>query len=328
MVEMLRGEHPLPPPLAAHFPLVRASVALFCDVADMARNGGPVLDPLLLIAVVEANIAPISQDPVLQRKYGGLDTPPPDELRRPVSINAIAASLGQPFETVRRRLNALAARGECVIGPKGVVVPTARLASEDYRRLAVLRYERVRRLYGDLAAADALGDMPRDTGPPLMDPGGRGFADPPVRLVNRLLSEYYLRVLELLGRNVGDPLTGLILMGLARLNLSELTPQQQASPDILPEGLRKPIRRSELARRLGLPSETVRRRLLDLEARGYCRTSREGVVFSIARAAAPAAQRLLHENNVNLMRMMSRLARYRVLEFWDAEAKGADLRTA
>ena len=328
MVEMLRGEHPHPPPLAAHFLLARASVVLFTDVADIARDGGPVLDPLLLIAVVEANVAPINQDPVLQQKYGGLDTPPPDELRRPVSINAVAASLGQPFETVRRRLKALEARGECVIGPKGVVVPTARLAADDYRRQAMLRYERVRRLYQELAAAGGLADMPTDTGPPLPGAAEGGFVDPPVRLVNRLLSEYYLRALELLGRQVGDPLTGLIVMALARLNMASQTPQQRAAKHLLPDRARQPIRRSELARSLGLPSETVRRRLLDLEARGYCKTSREGVVFAIERVAAPDAQRLLHDNNVNLMRMMSRLARYGVLAYWDAEAEGADLRTA
>lgn len=323
MVEMLRGEHPQPPPLAAHFLLVRASVALFLDVADIARDGGPVLDPLLLIAVVEANVAPINQDPVLQQKYGGLDAPPPDELRRPVSINAVAASLGQPFETVRRRLKALEAKGECVISPKGVIVPTARLASEDYRRISILRYERVRRLYAELSGAGALGDMPPDTGPPLMGVGAGGFVDPPVRLVNRLLSEYYLRALELIGRRAGDPLTGLILMGLARLNIAAQTPEQRAAPHILPDHARRPIRRSELARSLGLPSETVRRRLLDLEARGYCKTGRDGVVFSIDRVTMPEAQRLLHDNNVNLMRMMSRLDRYGVLDYWDADAAAA-----
>lgn len=328
MVEMLRGEHPPPPPLAAHFLLVRASVALFLDVADIARDGGPVLDPLLLTAVIEANVAPINQDPILQQKYGALDAPPPDDLRRPVSINAVAASLGQPFETVRRRLKALEAKGECVIGPKGVIVPTARLVSDDYRRISVLRYERVRRLYADLSAAGALGDMPLDTGPAVLGVGDGRFADPPVRLVNRLLSEYYLRALELLGRRVGDPLTGLIAMGLARLNIAAQTAEQRAAPHLLPDQARRPIRRSELARSLGLPSETVRRRLIDLEERGYCKTGRDGVVFSIERVALPEAQRLLHDNNVNLMRMMSRLARYGVLDYWDDNPQAAHPATA
>lgn len=324
MVEMLRGgEHAQPPPpLAAHWLLVRLSVELIVDIADIVRDGGSILDPLFLTAVVEANVAPINQDPVLQQKYGLLDTPPPDELRRPVSINAIAASLGQPFETTRRRLNALAARGECVIGPRGVVVPTERLTSDDYSRKLILRYERVRRLYLELKAMDGLADLAADSGPALPGlPDGRiSFDGPPVRLVNRLLSEYYLRALELLGRRVGDPLTGLTLLTLGRLNLRHITPAQRATPGVLPESVRVPIRRSELARSLGLPSETVRRRLLDLQARGYCRAGPDGVVFSVDAAVRAEAQRLFHENNVNLMRMLSRLNRYGVLAYWDGEA--------
>lgn len=314
MVELLRGEHPQPPPLAAHWLLARRCVELILDIADIARDGGPVLDPLLLVAVVEANVAPINQNPVLQHAHAALDSPPPDALRRPVSISAIAASLGQPFETVRRRLKALAARGECEIGPKGVIVPTRCLTSEKHRRIALARYERVRRLYLELNAAGAFVDLP-DNGRPAPDLAP--FDAPPVRLVDRLLSEYYLRVLELLGRRVGDPLTALVMLGVARLNLAGLTPEQRAAPYILPDHLRVPARRSALARSLGLPSETVRRRLIDLEARGFCRTGPDGVVFSIDRAASENAQRLIHENNVNLMRMFSRLARHGVLAYWD-----------
>ena len=324
MVEMLRGKLPAPPPLSAHFLLARASVDLFLDVADIVRDGGDLLDALFLAAVIEANVAPVNQDPVLQQKYGALDQPPPDELRRPVSINAVAASLGQPFETTRRRLNELARRGQCVIGPKGVVVPTARLMSEAYVRICVLRYERVRRLYHELKEAGGLADMADDVATP---PPGAGWpepgavpASPPIRLVNRLLSEYYLRALELLGRRAGDPITGLILIGLGRMNLRHLTLEQRAVNGFLPDSDRRPVRRSELARALGLAPETVRRRLLSLEARGYCRSGPKGVVFSIEAAAQPEAQRLLHDNNVNLMRMMNRLNRYGVLAFWDAEA--------
>jgi len=316
---MLRGEHPQPPLLAAHWLLARLSIELIVDVADIARDGGSLLDALLLIAVVEANVAPINQDPVLQQKYGAFGAPPPDELRRPVSINAVAASLGQPFETVRRRLNALAARGECVIGPKGVIVPTARLQSDAYGRTLTLRYQRVRRLYVELKAAGALGDMHADAGSAVPEPAGR-LAEAPVRLVNRLLSEYSLRALDLLGRRIGDPLTALILLSLGQLNLRDLTPEQRLANYPHPDGLRIPVRRSQLARHLSLPSETVRRRLIDLEARGYCRTGPGGVVFVIEPAVRPEAQRLLHDNNVNLMRMMSRLNRYGVLDYWESHA--------
>jgi len=328
MIEAPRGEHPTPPPLAAHWLMARQSVNFVMDIADIARQGGEVLDPLLLTAVVEANVAPVNQDPVLQHKYAALDTPPPDEVRRPVSMNAIAASLGQPFETVRRRLNALAAKGECVITPKGVLVPAARLAQDDYKRQSIERYERLKTLYFDLKENGGLVDMAPDTGPALP---GAAWPDmeaalegpPPVRLANRLLSEYYLRALELLGRRVGDPLTGLVLMGLGRANIESLTPEQLAAGFLLPDHLRKPVRRSQLARRMGLANETVRRRLLDLERRGYCQVTRQGVLFTVTSLMRPEAQALFHENNVNLMRMMSRLSRYGVLAYWDREGRTA-----
>lgn len=329
MIEGPWGEHPTAPPLAAHWLMARLSVAFVVDIADIARQGGQVIDPLLITAVIEANVAPINQDPALQLRYGTLDTPPPDELRRPVSINAIAASLGLPFETVRRRLNALAAKGDCVITPKGVLVPSARLADADYQRQSIERYERTKTLYFDLKENGGLADMAAGAalpGPALPgvswpDPQAALAGPPPVRLVSRLLSEYYLRALELLGRRVGDPLTGLVLMALGRANIQDLTPEERASGVLLPEGARKPVRRSQLARQMGLPNETVRRRLLDLEQRGYCQTGREGVIFAVSAAVRPQAQALFHENNVNLMRMMSRLARYGVLPYWDREGR-------
>jgi Uncharacterized membrane-associated protein/domain len=319
MVEMPWGELPRPPPLAAHFLLARLSVDLFIDIADIVRDGRDLIDSLFLSAVIEANVAPINQDPALQQRYGALDTPPPDELRRPVSINAIAASLGQPFETTRRRINDLARRGECIIGPKGVIVPTARLMADDYLRVAQLRYERVRRLYFDLLELGGLAEMAAEASAAWPEADGQLTAQP-VRLVNRLLSEYYLRALELLGRSIGDPLAGLVMMGLARLNLQALTPAQRTVNGFLPDELRRPVRRADLARSIGLPAETVRRRLLALEKLGYCRTGPEGVVFSLTAVAQPEAQKLFHDNNVNLLRMMSRLNRYGVLTYWDREA--------
>jgi hypothetical protein len=40
-----------------------------------------------------------------------------------ISINALAASLGRPFETMRRHIHALCAMGLCTRGPAGVSVP-------------------------------------------------------------------------------------------------------------------------------------------------------------------------------------------------------------
>ncbi len=71
------------------------------------------------MAINQANNAPLTRDPEARARYGGLDALAPDGERRPVSINAVAASLGLPFETVRRRIRRLAAEQVCVAVGRG-----------------------------------------------------------------------------------------------------------------------------------------------------------------------------------------------------------------
>ena len=81
----------------------RVANRLMLDLAKMGGYGRDVIDGILLTAINQANVLPIMRDPQIQRRYATLDNPPPDELRRPVSISAVASSLHVPFETARRR---------------------------------------------------------------------------------------------------------------------------------------------------------------------------------------------------------------------------------
>lgn len=64
-------------------------------------------------------------------KYGALTQLPPDEMRRPVTVHAIAGSLRIPYETVRRYANRMVRDGSAMrIGNKGLIVPRERLAVE------------------------------------------------------------------------------------------------------------------------------------------------------------------------------------------------------
>lgn len=295
----------------------RLLVEFVLDIADLARDENSLLDNLIVTLVVEANVAPVNGDPALQRRYGGLDSPPPDELRRPVSVSAVASSLGMPFETVRRRIARLAEAGACQIGPKGVLVPAAQLSSPDYARRAVARYERTRRLYHDLKAVGAFATAEaRRPRPEPVIPAD----DAPVRLCNRLLSEYYLRLIELMMRRLGDPVAAIVVLGLARANLASLSREARAAQAILPETARKPVRRSTLAKQLGLPGETVRRRLMELEELGYCHSVRGGVMISIENVLSPQSMGRMQENQGNLVRFFARLRRAGLLDLWDAEA--------
>lgn len=329
MVKLAAQTDMVPALTGAHWILTRLSMGLMLDCAQITRRGrDDVLDPLILTAVVEANVAPINQDARLQQLYGILAAPPPDELRRPVSINAVAQSLGLPFETVRRRIAQLAERGACVVGSKGVVVPAAVLSSPEYAEVAQARYQRLRRFYYDLKALGALAEIPATPGPPLDEADRIAAAAAPVRIANRMLSEYFLRVMEMLMRTVGDPLSGLILMALARANIEHLPAAALAEPGPFPQAERRPVRRSLIAQRLHLPAETVSRRLKALEADGYCRTTPDGVLFLAERVARPEPLRLIHDNAANVQRLFARLARYGVVELWDREQAQAPVPAA
>ena len=99
------------------------------DLVKLGGFGRDVIDGLLLMAISQANVAQITRNPELQLTYATLDQAPADDLRRPVSMSAIANSLCIPFETTRRRIQALAKLGVIQATPRGVIVLQAPLGS-------------------------------------------------------------------------------------------------------------------------------------------------------------------------------------------------------
>lgn len=75
---------------------------------------GSMLDTLVYVALVNANASAITYDPTLAWMYSGRDSPPPDALRRAVSIGELARRLSMPRETARRRLAQQVKRGRVV----------------------------------------------------------------------------------------------------------------------------------------------------------------------------------------------------------------------
>jgi DNA-binding transcriptional MocR family regulator len=125
-------------------------------------------------------------------------------------------------------------------------------------------------------------------------------------------------------RRLGDPVSALVLLGLARANMAALSDEERAADGLQPESSRRPVRRSALATQLGLPAETVRRRLMELEQRGYCRAVRGGLMISIEFATRSDSLQLLQANQGNLVRFLSRLRLYGLLDLWDAEQAADD----
>jgi DNA-binding Lrp family transcriptional regulator len=294
--------------------LARLSLIYLMDAIDIARRGGDVIDCLLFSAIIEANVAHVRKDPALQAAYATMNTPVPDDLRRPISISALAHSLRLPFETVRRRIGHMVEAGDCVILPKGVVVTRAILMKPEIQMMAGMQYARLRELYLDLRA-EGLSPLLRPD-----DLNVEPLGDlAPVRAVVRILSEYIMRFIDNVMLRLGDPLTALVLLHMTLANTEHLTAQEREALPV-PDHLRRPVSVVSLARRLHTPPETVRRRALWLEEQGFIVRTTGGLMVSAAGAQRPGVVATVGDNLADLNRMFGRLNRLGLLAMWDGEA--------
>lgn len=278
----------------------RLAVAFLLDVIGIVRGDGHILDTLLVSAVIQANVQEISRRADLQVAFALSDQLPPDELRRPVSMNAIASSLDLPFETVRRRLNRLVREGYCTAVSGGLIVPSAVLNRPKYYVDGLRGFERLRAFYYQLSDLGLLPELPRSS----VRLSPETF---PVRVVSRLVGTYVLRVVEAVGVAV-DLLDGLILLEAHRSNTEGLALDADAAPI--------PISVARLAARIGAPAETVRRHAADLTERGLCLRVRGGLVVPPEALFGPLRPAL--EVNVgDLQRLFAALAELGVLQVWD-----------
>jgi DNA-binding Lrp family transcriptional regulator len=293
----------------------RLAIAYLLDAIAIFRGDEHLVDALLISAISQANVAPITRQADLQVAYSAPEAPPPDEMRRPVSMNALASSLGLPFETVRRRVRGLVARKVCVVVDGGVIVPTATVSSPEYFEDTFRLYERLRAFYYQLRDLGLLANLP----PPSVDLGDELT---PLRTMARISNDYGLRVIDTLMRSLGDLLTGVILMEVLRCNVEHLAPDQRGGEgdepaDYVADEHRRAASISTVARRIGLPIETVRRNAVELLDRGLCVRIKGGLVVPAEALARPVMLAFGAENLANLQRMFAALSQLGVLSLWD-----------
>lgn len=298
----------------------RLAVGFALDLVKLGGFGRDVIDGLLLMAISQANVALITRDPDLQRMYATLDQPPPDNLRRPVSVNAIASSLHLPFETTRRRIAALIKAGVLQSTPRGVIMPLVPLNSEFYRIAAGANYVLLRTLYFRLRKIGMLSGLVRPNAPPF-DP-----EHAPYRLVIRLSSDYFLRLVDPIILHIGDLVSGLILLDVFLANTEHLADTEGGDDGeawteggFVSDADRRPVRAADIGRRLGIPHETVRRRLLRLVAKGGCERSDNGFWISSRILASGLLLDIVLTNQTNLQRLFTALAESGVLSQWERE---------
>ena len=284
---------------AAESPVRRQALArlsfgfLLDEMADGVAGLEP-LDALLVLAVNQANIVPLTRDPAARARYGQIDAPAPDDERRPVSVNAVAGSLGLPFETARRRIRRLADDGVCAVSSEGVVVPASFLVSPAYVASVLAGHERLRRFYIDLRAAGLVEPLPV----PAYDLEGAV----PVRAAARLLADYMLRMSDGLMREAGSVVSVLILVALLDAALRG------------PDAARS---MSALGAKVRLPTETVRRHVTQLIEDGLCLRTSAGLAMPPESFARPGLRRLFADNAANVQRLVAGLAERGVIRAWE-----------
>ncbi|MBI1685909.1 hypothetical protein [Caulobacter hibisci] len=298
-----------PSPLQAQlqfWAIARASLDYVRDTIEITRGPGELLDALIITAALDANMAPVKRAPELQQAYGGAQVSAPDDLRRPVSVNAVAQSLNLPFETVRRRALKLAQAGLCVIGPQGMVVPNSLTTSAADVAAQRGRYERAGRFYKTLKA---LGVAP----PPAASDGAP--AQPMIKAANWALSEYVLRACADLIGLTGNIISSRVLLELALVGARPLPTETLVAQSGTQLG--RPVRATALAASLKLPRETVRRHVVALEGLGFCRRETDGVVVAVPDAMKPRLVELARANQGNLQRLLGSLARAGAVIDWE-----------
>ncbi|MFC3071417.1 hypothetical protein [Phenylobacterium soli] len=285
----------------------RLTVAYVLDAVAIARGDGHVLDTLLVSAIIQANVQEISRRPDLHRAYAESDEIPPDDLRVPISINALSSSLQIPFETARRRVKGLVAEGMCRTVGGGVIVPAEVLQRPHYYADAFRGFQRLQTFYYQLADLGLLRDLPASAAEP-----GAVF---PIRAAARLVGAYMLRVVEDLAK-IGDLLDALILLEIFRSNVADW-PADLAHSAPIPDDRRLPMAAQSLAVRLGVPYETARRRVTALMEAGFCERVKGGLIVPARTLAGPRLRPALIDNASNLHRLFAALSQLGVLKVWD-----------
>jgi len=128
-----------------------------------------------------------------------------------------------------------------------------------------------------------------------------------MRAANTALSQYLLRTTDRLVALTGGVVDGFVLTGLAVANARYiLGPEAPAHPTGLAAEPR-PCSGLALSRRLGMPNETVRRRLPVLAQAGFAQRVRGGWIVAVPLAERPRIAQLAAENEADLHRLFARL---------------------
>lgn len=269
--------------------------------------GDDLLKSIVYSIIWSVNVRRITRS-ATNSVYGQIEQLPPDSMREPVSVHALASSLRLPYETVRRAAAKLVADGICVRVPKrGLIVPAAVLNTPQTFESIRRNHVGILRFLGDLERAGY--DLPFGHFKTPATPDSRL---PNSRAVLRVFAEDMLRRLDAMAiAHDNNLLTGLIFTNILVastapiLSARDSTPVDDPPPP-LPDTQRQPVSVLAVAQSLRTPYETVRRHSNRLVKNGLCvRVAKRGIIVPQAAEAALEPLHVVRCAYANLTRMVN-----------------------
>lgn len=268
---------------------------------------GDIIKGMIFLAITQSNVRHIDQTP--GGEWTELDNPPPDNLRRPISAGAVAVALGLPKETARRKIRELVSARFCALAPGGVIVPRRVFLRPGNLSGLKRNAAQLRALFSALASHDVA----------IARGYSLGTGEARLRQLGRISSDFTLRSVTILrGLFDGELLAGLMFLSINAANVRHLANAQESryatAEDPPPDSERRPISALALSRELGIPAETVRRHVRQLEAAGYCVSVKGGLVVPTEVLMRHKFKAAVADNAANLTWLLEELARVGVLQ--------------
>lgn len=219
-----------------------------------------------------------------------------------ISINALAASLGRPFETMRRHIHALCAAGLCERGPAGVTVPEAVHGRPEIAALFRGNHDALVRMIEDFAGFGIA--LPETRGHIGYD-WHTGLAAAHDVLLTGI--EFHAHRFQSWTDMV---LANAILCANARpiAQNRELAMAYAEFGDSPPDALRQPVSTGSVARALGLPPSTAHRRVAAMIESGVLVRRARGVVLADRVLADPERIEESRTSMLHVRQILIRLA--------------------
>lgn len=122
------------------------------SLEGFAEQHGSITTGSIWAAIIAANVRDLLSSGSLPDGYAEASVPLPDHERRPVSLRKVASEVNLPFETVRRHVLTMAARGSVEIGERGIIVPASALVTPQQIARSRLNIGYLRRLFESVGA--------------------------------------------------------------------------------------------------------------------------------------------------------------------------------